>query len=415
MFCVNCGAQLPDGASECPVCGMPVRIKGHTSSQASGQEPEQGYQPEQNYQQAETTAQQESQPGMNYQQPEANYQQGPQSEADYGRTQSAPRQSVTIDLGAAPKLTAGIFAILYLISTIGSFGSVIANGFGLTSGTYAITSFIAAIVMLISTALITGALGLFIARGNDGNSDQFCLTFLAAAVIKIIASVIRMIFMYISRSSGNFFIFGSPAFVCIRSIIYVLITAGVLFAVLYATGHMPFSGMTADDIFSMIKEIPEFLTDEINGLSSDSAAKSGTSSGEKKKLKTNRNIIVFVILSCCTCGIYALYFEYKMAKDLNQVCAGDGEKTTGLFLRLVFTLCTCGLYEFYWQYAFAERMAKNADRFNVRIRESGIAILIWYVLGLLTCGLAQLVALFLQIKNLNALCKAYNLENFGEE
>ncbi len=423
MFCRNCGTQLPDGADRCPVCGTPVVINEFSSAASRDQGPkadqnfgQQQPQPDWNYGQQW----QGSQPGQNFGQQQWQGSQ-PQPDQNVGQQQpqSAPgaQPSITINLGGAPRVAAVIFAILYLISTIGSFGSVIVNGLEFTAGirTYSVTAFIAAIVMLISTALMTGALGLFAARRNSENADYLCLTLLIAGIVKIIASVIRMVLLYVSRSAGNFYIFSSPAFVCIRSIIYVVITAGVLFAVLYATGYMPFSGMTADDIFAMIKNIPEFLNDEINGLSSGSSAKNNAGPAEKKKMKTNRNIIVFIILSCCTLGIYALYFEYKMAKDINQVCGGDGEKTTGLFLRLIFTLCTCGLYEFYWQYAFAERMAKNADRFGVKIRESGMTILVWYILGILTCGLAQFVALFLQIKNLNALCRAYNLENFAEE
>ncbi|MBR6704720.1 MAG: zinc ribbon domain-containing protein [Lachnospiraceae bacterium] len=59
MFCPNCGAQLPDGAAFCSVCGQPQQ-----KARPAYQQPQQNYQqPQQNYQQPY------------YQQPQQNYQQ----------------------------------------------------------------------------------------------------------------------------------------------------------------------------------------------------------------------------------------------------------------------------------------------------------------------------------------------------
>lgn len=64
MFCPNCGAQLPDGAAFCSVCGQPQQ-----NARPAYQQPQQNYQqpyyqqPQQNYQQPYY------QPQQNYRQP----------------------------------------------------------------------------------------------------------------------------------------------------------------------------------------------------------------------------------------------------------------------------------------------------------------------------------------------------------
>ena len=37
-----------------------------------------------------------------------------------------------------------------------------------------------------------------------------------------------------------------------------------------------------------------------------------------------------LLLTIVTCGIYSWYFIYSIARDVNVLCAGDGQKTSGL-------------------------------------------------------------------------------------
>lgn len=48
------------------------------------------------------------------------------------------------------------------------------------------------------------------------------------------------------------------------------------------------------------------------------------------RLKDDRGLASYIILSIITCGIYSYYFIYKMAHDVNIACDGDGENTSGL-------------------------------------------------------------------------------------
>lgn len=61
------------------------------------------------------------------------------------------------------------------------------------------------------------------------------------------------------------------------------------------------------------------------------------------RLKDDRGLASYIILSIITCGIYSYYFIYKMAHDVNIACDGDGENTSGLVAFVLLSLITCGI------------------------------------------------------------------------
>ena len=68
------------------------------------------------------------------------------------------------------------------------------------------------------------------------------------------------------------------------------------------------------------------------------------------RLKDDRGLASYIILSIITCGIYSYYFIYKMAHDVNIACEGDGENTSGLVAFILLSLITCGIYAWFWYY-----------------------------------------------------------------
>ena len=106
-------------------------------------------------------------------------------------------------------------------------------------------------------------------------------------------------------------------------------------------------------------------------------------------MKTDRSIVVYILLTLVTCGIYGWYFIYCLARDVNTVCAGDGQNTTGL----------------------GNRLAANAARYGMSFQENGSTVLLWYLVGMLLCGIGPLVAMNIVINNTNSLCTAYNMRN----
>ena len=61
-------------------------------------------------------------------------------------------------------------------------------------------------------------------------------------------------------------------------------------------------------------------------------------------IQTDRSLLVYIILSFITCGIYGFYFIYTIARDMNIMCSGDGDSTPGLGAYIALSIVTCGIY-----------------------------------------------------------------------
>ncbi len=127
-----------------------------------------------------------------------------------------------------------------------------------------------------------------------------------------------------------------------------------------------------------------------------------------EKLKADRSLFMYIVLSIITCGLYGYYFVYKMAHDVNIACEGDGESTSGLVKFIVFSFLTCGIYSLIWEYGLANRLSSNAPRYGLSFPENGTSILMWTIFGALLCGIGPYIAMNILIKNTNKICNAYN-------
>lgn len=129
------------------------------------------------------------------------------------------------------------------------------------------------------------------------------------------------------------------------------------------------------------------------------------------KLQTDRSLLLFIVLSIVTCGIYSFWFIYTISQDVNTACQGDGDNTTGLVAYIILSYITCGLYSWYWLYRLGNRLQSNAYRYGITITENGTTVLLWAIFGSLLCGLGPLIAMNIIIKNTNTICMAYNQVN----
>lgn len=134
---------------------------------------------------------------------------------------------------------------------------------------------------------------------------------------------------------------------------------------------------------------------------------SGGTTGEEK-LKTDRSLLTYILLTIITCGIYSFFFIYKLAQDVNTVCEGDGDTTPGLVPFIFLSLITCGIYAMIWYYKLGNRLANNAPRYGINFQENGTTVLLWMLFGSLLCGIGPFIAWHIIIKNTNELCAAYN-------
>lgn len=68
-----------------------------------------------------------------------------------------------------------------------------------------------------------------------------------------------------------------------------------------------------------------------------------------------RSLLLAVILTIITFGIYGLYWFVKVTDEINII---NNEKDTSGILSLVFTIITFGIYSLYWAY----KMGKKYDK-----------------------------------------------------
>jgi hypothetical protein len=127
-------------------------------------------------------------------------------------------------------------------------------------------------------------------------------------------------------------------------------------------------------------------------------------------VKDDWSFPLYIILSIITCGFYHYYLIYKAAESINIACAGDGEETSGLLKFFLFGILTCGIYCLFWEFNFMNRTQANAPRYGRNIPDNGGSFLLWMIVGSWLCGIGFFFAWYLFFKNLNAICRAYNME-----
>ena len=99
--------------------------------------------------------------------------------------------------------------------------------------------------------------------------------------------------------------------------------------------------------------------------------------GEKLEMKSNveifndfksstdgvkeRSIIMAIILTVLTCGIYSIYWMIKINDDALTLTKEEGPSGVVVFL---LSLVTCGLYGYYWAYKMGvcvDKMKENSS------------------------------------------------------
>ena len=71
-------------------------------------------------------------------------------------------------------------------------------------------------------------------------------------------------------------------------------------------------------------------------------------------MKQNRSIVMCVVLTLVTCGIYSLYWIYCIHEDVQEVCNYPMQTTGGMVILL--TLVTCGIYGIYWSFRMGQAL-----------------------------------------------------------
>lgn len=93
-----------------------------------------------------------------------------------------------------------------------------------------------------------------------------------------------------------------------------------------------------------------------------------------------RNIVLAIILSIITCGLYSLYWMVKLNDELLELSNENGNSGVTVIL---LSLVTCGLYGIYWHYKMGHCVNK--------IKNSGSYDIMFLVLSLLGVGIVNYI------------------------
>lgn len=197
------------------------------------------------------------------------------------------------------------------------------------------------------------------------------------------------------------------------SLLGVLITVGGVYLIRrFLLGEEPLKGKNADELkqefADSVSSFQEGAEEAREQVAYTAHPEQAPPAAGPVRMKTDRSLVAYILLSIITCGIYSYYFLYTMARDANVICSADGKKTGGLLAFILLSWITCGLYAYYWYYSLGNRLAENAPRYGLNFQENGTTVLLWCLVGLLLCGLGPWIAMHILIKNMNSLCAAYN-------
>ncbi len=95
---------------------------------------------------------------------------------------------------------------------------------------------------------------------------------------------------------------------------------------------------------------------------------------------TNRNIVLCIVFSFISCGIYGIYWFFKLNDEINSL-AGEQNATSGIMVFLL-SIVTCGIYMWYWLYQMGTRVDRIKQNRGVASESSHILFLVLGICGL---------------------------------
>ena len=92
-----------------------------------------------------------------------------------------------------------------------------------------------------------------------------------------------------------------------------------------------------------------------------------------------RGIVVAIILSIVTCGIYGIYWFIMLTEEANTV-SGDHKTSGGM--AFLFTILTCGIYGIYWYYKQGKKLYDAGQKYGMNISDNSVVYLLLGIFGL---------------------------------
>lgn len=94
-----------------------------------------------------------------------------------------------------------------------------------------------------------------------------------------------------------------------------------------------------------------------------------------------RDIVLSIVLTIVTCGIYGMYWFVCLTNDANR--AADEPQGTSGGMALLLTIVTCGIYGIYWNYKMGKKLYVVQIKRNVpNPNDNSVLFLILALVGL---------------------------------
>ncbi|MCL2406058.1 MAG: DUF4234 domain-containing protein [Defluviitaleaceae bacterium] len=129
------------------------------------------------------------------------------------------------------------------------------------------------------------------------------------------------------------------------------------------------------------------------------------------QLKTNRSLLVTLLLSFITCGIYEIIQMSSISTDINIIAQRYDGRRTMHFCLLIFVISpiTCGIGTLVWFHNLSGRIGNELMRRGIRENFNASTFWLWGVLGILLFGIGPLIYLYKLFRAMNLLSAHYNV------
>lgn len=94
---------------------------------------------------------------------------------------------------------------------------------------------------------------------------------------------------------------------------------------------------------------------------------------------TERNIVLQIVLSLVTCGLYAIYWLLVMTDDSNALSENNKTASGGMTILLIFL--TCGIYTYYWFYKMGKKLHEAGMTYGRNVSDNSVLYLILALFG----------------------------------
>lgn len=158
---------------------------------------------------------------------------------------------------------------------------------------------------------------------------------------------------------------------------------------------------TCNIVYILIKEV-FFMNDASQGYQ--------TSAAPVGQLKTNRELLKYILLSLITFGIYGLVLMSSISTDMNVVASRYDGKKTMHFCLLAFVVAplTLGIGGFVWYHKISNRMSSELVRRNIAYDFNASTFWLWSVLGSFII-VGPYIYYYKMFKAMNLICEHYNI------